>query len=88
MSEAVLHEEETYVSLHQNTVAQLIATRPIMDLCLEVERRPESRVSKQRWDQEGLELEGIWTAAWEEECEGVGRRWTGWIRRQIKSVGR
>ena len=54
MSEAVLHEEETYVSLHQNTVAQLIATRPIMDLCLEVERRPESRVYKQWWDQEGL----------------------------------
>ena len=34
MAEAGLQEMETYVSGLQNTVAQYIATRPIMDLCL------------------------------------------------------
>ena len=47
MAEAVFQEVETYVSHLQNTVAQFIATRPIMDLCLAAERRSGSRVSKQ-----------------------------------------
>ena len=35
-----MQEVETYVSCHQNTVAQFIASRPIMDLCLAAVRRP------------------------------------------------
>ena len=34
MLEAGLQEVETYVSRRQNTVAQFIVTRLIMDLCL------------------------------------------------------
>ena len=34
MAEAVLHEVDTYASRNQNTFAQFIATRPIMDLCM------------------------------------------------------
>ena len=34
MKEVGLEEVETYVLRHQNTVAQYIATRPIMELCL------------------------------------------------------
>ena len=42
---------ETYVSRHQNTAAQFIATRPIMDLCLAAKRRLGSWVSKWWWEQ-------------------------------------
>ena len=67
MTNTGLQEVETYVSHHQNTVAQFIATRPIMDLCLVAERRPGSRVTKRWWEQDGLGVEGIRTAAREEE---------------------
>ena len=49
MEEAELQEVYTYVSRHQNKIAQFIATRPIMDLCLAEERRPGSRVSNRWW---------------------------------------
>ena len=60
MAEAVLQEVETYVSRRQNTVAQFIVTRPIMHLCLSVERRPGPRVSKWWWEQYWVYVEGIW----------------------------
>ena len=50
-------EVDTYISRRQNTVIQYIATNPIMDLCLEVEQHPGTRVSKEWWDQECLDLE-------------------------------
>ena len=40
MSEASLQEVDTYFARRQNTAAQYIATRLIMDLCLVAERRP------------------------------------------------
>ena len=54
MAKTVLQEVETYVSRHHNTVAQFIATRPIMDIatrpimdmCLVAEQRPGPRVYK------------------------------------------
>ena len=64
MTEAGLQESDTYVSRHQNTVAQYIATRPIMDLCLAAKRRPGTRVEIRWWEQEGLDLEGIRMEAW------------------------
>ena len=63
--EVVLQYVETYVSLQQNTVAQFIATRPIMDLFLAEDWRPMSRVDKWWWEQDGLDLEGMWAAYWE-----------------------
>ena len=67
MADAGLQEVETYVSHHQNTVAQYIATRPIMDLCLVANRRLRPRVKMGWWEQDGLDLEGMRTAAREEE---------------------
>ena len=40
MAEAGLQEVDTYISYRQNKVAQFIVTRPIMDLCLSVDRGP------------------------------------------------
>ena len=46
MRESGLEEMETYISRRNNTVAKFIATRPILDLFLEAERRPGSWVVK------------------------------------------
>ena len=71
MGEAGLQEVDTYVYRRQNTVAQFIVTRPIMDLCLAAERRMGSRVYNRWWEQDGLDVEGIRTAAREvERTEG------------------
>ena len=51
-----LQEVETYVSRCQNTVAQYIETRHIMDLCLVEKQRPGPRVAMRWWEQEGLDL--------------------------------
>ena len=40
MAEAGLQEVATYVSRFQNTLAQFIATRTIMELCLAADKRP------------------------------------------------
>ena len=56
---AALQDIKTYVAHLQNNVAQYIATRPILDLCLAVGRRPWEQVSKRWWEQENLDLEGI-----------------------------
>ena len=71
MSEAGIQEGDTYVACRQNTVVQYIKTMTIMDLCIAAERRMGTRVSKQWWDQEGLDLEGMWTAAREAEREEI-----------------
>ena len=63
MVEAGLQELETYVYYHQNTVAQYIATMPIMGLCLAAKRRPGATVEMWWWEQEGLDLEGMRTVA-------------------------
>ena len=55
MTEAGLQEVETYVSLHHNTVAQFIATRTIMDLCLVSERCPGSRMEKRWWEENRMQ---------------------------------
>ena len=71
MAEARLQEVKTYVSCRQNTFTQFIATRPIMDLCLAVKRRPGPRVAMRWWEQEGMYLEGMQTASREaDQMEG------------------
>ena len=62
MTEARLQEVETYVSRCQNTVKQFIVNRPLMDLCMAAEQRPGSRVTKRWWDQDVMDVVGVWTA--------------------------
>ena len=59
MLEAGLQKVDTYISCCKNTVAQYIATRPIIDLCLAKKRRLGPIVSIWWWEQEGLDLEGM-----------------------------
>ena len=59
MVEAGFQEVETYVFLRQNTVAQFIATRTIIDLCLDMEWRPGSRVTNWWWDKYRFDVEGM-----------------------------
>ena len=56
MAEWVLQEVDTYISCRQNTVAQFILTRPIMDLFMAAQRRPGSRVAKRWWEQGGMRM--------------------------------
>ena len=71
MTEAGLQEVEIFISCHQNTMVQYIATRPIIDLCLAEKWKLGPRVSMWWWEQEGLDLEGMRTAAQEaEQMEG------------------
>ena len=51
-----LETTETYISRRQNMVAQYIATRYILNLCLEAERRAVLRVPTQWQKQAGLEF--------------------------------
>ena len=56
---AGLETMETYIYRHQNTVAQYIPARPILDLCLEAERRPGLWVLRQWWEKAGLDFTGL-----------------------------
>ena len=47
----------TSVLWRQNTVAQFIATRPILGLCEVAERRRGTRVPQQWWEQSGMDWE-------------------------------
>ena len=49
MRDVCLGELETYISRRHNTVSQYIATRPILDLCLEEENFPGAWVEKLLW---------------------------------------
>ena len=63
MEELGLQEVQTYVYRHQNTVSQFITTRPIMGLCLAEERRPGPWVSNRWLEKDGVDMEGMRTAA-------------------------
>ena len=56
MAEAGFEEIRTYLKRRQNTVAQYMVTRPILDLCERSVWRPGEWVSRWWWDQEGLYL--------------------------------
>ena len=58
MVEAGFQGIGTYVTRNQNMVAQYIATQTILDFCERADRRPEARVSRRWWEQDGLYLEG------------------------------
>ena len=60
-----------YISRWKNTTAQYIATCPILDLCLDTERRMGSRTLTRWWDQEVLVFPG--RTKTDEECGDIGR---------------
>ena len=51
MEEAGFDEMVAYALKRNNTVAQYIATRPILDLCEETVRRPGVWVARRWWEQ-------------------------------------
>ena len=48
----------TSILRRQNTVAQFIATRPILDLCKKAKRRPGAWVPRRWWEQTGVDWRG------------------------------
>ena len=58
MAESGFEGMGTYITRRQNTVAQYIATRPILDFCERSIRRPGERVSRRWWEQDVIDLEG------------------------------
>ena len=58
MNEAGIIRIRTSILLRQNTVAQFIATRPILDLCEKSKRRPGARVPRRWWEQTRIDWKG------------------------------
>ena len=58
MEEAGFEEIGVYIIRSQNTFAQYITTRPIMDLCERSVCRTGALVSLWWWWQEGIDIEG------------------------------
>ena len=58
MEEAWFEEMGAYVLKRQNTVAQYIATRPVLDLCKDTVQRSGLWVARRWWEKEGLYLAG------------------------------
>ena len=57
MKEAGFKETRTSITNRQNTVAQYIATRPLLNLCERAKQRGGPRVSRRWWDQKGIDWE-------------------------------
>ena len=56
MREAGFEGIRKTVTRRQNTVAQYIATRPILDLCERAMQRAGERLSRRWWEKEGIDL--------------------------------
>ena len=69
MEAAGLEEVDTYFLRLQNTIAWYIVTCPILELCLVADQWSVKRVAWQLWDQEGIDMNGMWSAAWELDIE-------------------
>ena len=57
MKEAGLTNVRTSINRRQNTVAQYIATRPLLDICEGATKRKGERVTLRWWDQSGIDWE-------------------------------
>ena len=55
MKEVGLTDVQTSITRRQNTVAQYIATRPLLDLCEGATQREGARVTLRWWDQTGID---------------------------------
>ena len=57
MKEAGLTNVCTSINRRQNTVAQFISTRPLLDLCKGGKQREGARVTLRWWEQKGIDWE-------------------------------
>ena len=57
MKEAELTDVHTSIQRRQNTVAQYIAMRPLLDLCEGARQREGARVTLRWWEQSGIDRE-------------------------------
>ena len=57
MKEAGLIDIRTSIHRRQNTVAQYIATQPLLDLCEGARHREGARVTLRWWEQSGIDWE-------------------------------
>ena len=65
-------EVEAYVLSRHNMVVKYIAMWLILGLYKETDQRPGTWVVRRRWEQEGIDMEGVWAAevaAYEEDPE-------------------
>ena len=49
-----IEDIRTYIYRWHKTAAQYIATPPILDLCLDTDKRPGSRTLTRWWEQKGM----------------------------------
>ena len=57
MEEAGLTDIRTSIQRRQNTVAQYIATRPLLDICEGERQREGAKVTLRWWEQSGIDWE-------------------------------
>ena len=69
MKEAGLTEVGKLITNRQNTVAQYIATRPLLELCEGASAREGTRVPLRWWNQKGIDWETAKARGEEEEGE-------------------
>ena len=81
-----LEEIGAYIARRQNTVAQYILTRPVMDLCLVEEWKTGMRLYMQWWENPTLYILRIRARHAEEEKMGIKRGWKN--RRERERDGR
>ena len=55
MKEARITDVRTSINRRQNTVAQYIATQPLLDLCEGATKREGARVTLRCWEQSGID---------------------------------
>ena len=72
MKEAGFKEIRTSITNRQNTVAQYIATRPLLGLCIGTKQIEGVRVSRRRWDQKGVDWETSKERVAETDSESSG----------------
>ena len=82
MGEANFEGIRKYVTRRQNTVAQYIAIKPILELCKRSTWRPGARLSWRWWEQSGIDLEGAKKRETEAVVLGIKRRqgWRGGVK--------
>ena len=69
MKEAGFKDMRTSINARQNTVAQYIATRPLLDLCVGTKQIGGERVEMRWWDQKGVDWEKAKAQGAETELE-------------------
>ena len=74
MKEAGIFRIRTSILRRQNTVAQSIATRPILDLYEKATQRPGARVLRRWWEQTGIDWKVARERAEAAEAEDLGTK--------------